>query len=210
MKIKTLQPGNVYCLKILMLISIIVSTTSCEKNNSELTYSLKDYSVLQKMECYDVSGNKLDSTSYKYAEKDFFDKEESGIFNRIVIHDDNTASMYYTQNKTTKSRIRRIETKNDTLFFYVDGQWYTQPLFYGIIAKDKLIIPYYVSIYETLMTTSYCSQTLTNSTITIGVMNKDELLNDFPASNPYQTDYKIEKKILYMTSANLIYNLNFD
>jgi hypothetical protein len=193
--------------KCLIILSIIVFNTSCEKenNNTKQVCSFLDYSFIDNIKCYDTIGNSYDSLSYIYSQDDFvFPDEFEQPYDKIEINADNTVIMYYTRGDTTKIRNEIVTEINDTLYFYNESD-IKNTLIKGVIVDHQLIIPGYGCRYNTFVGDGINKIEIKKTTIGLGIPDLDNLLKNFPVF--YFNNYPIKKQNMYFQRFNLIYEI---
>jgi hypothetical protein len=201
--------------KCLILLSIVVFNTSCEKeniviekeNNTKQVCSFQDYSFIDNIKCYDVNGNSYDSSSYIYSRKDFiFTDEYEYFFKKIVINADNTAKMYRSAEDTINVKYGYITQKNDTLYFYYNNPHdFDRFFFKGLIVNHQLRLQGYVSRYYVCTSDGNNNAIVKGKTSGYGIPSLKNLLKDFPKL--YYDNFIMKTENMYYQKFDLVYEI---
>jgi hypothetical protein len=195
--------------KYLIILLTIVFITSCEieNNNPKQTYSFDDYSFNDNVECYDTIGNRFDSLSYMYSQRDFIYSDEIKLpYEKIDIMEDSTVILYYMEDDKEYKKNVRVTQKNDTLYFYFDDLSDNYFLFKGLIDDNQLKIPGYGYIYHTYLSNGVLSFSEELKTIRLGIPDLEYLLKKFPSTSLNNSNIDIRN--LYIQRFELIYEMN--
>lgn len=201
--------------KCLIVLSIIVFNTSCEKenidiekeNNTKQVCSFLNYSFIENIKCYDRLGNRFDSLSYIYTKDDFvFPHESEYPYDKIEINADSTVIMY-SADGTTKIKNGYVTQRNDTLYFYYKNPHdiFDRFLFKGIIVNHQLRIPGFGAKYYIFASDGNSSGEIKSETARYGIPDWEDLLKDFPNLYFYNHIIKIQK--VYFQRFDLIYEI---
>lgn len=202
--------------KYLIILSIIVFNTSCEKenihiekeNNTKQVCSFQGYFFIDNIQCYDTLGNRLDSLSYIYSKDDlvFPDKSEYP-YEKIEINADSTVIMYYTINGTTKIKNGYVTQRNDTLYFF-----YNNPhdiinyfLFKGLIVDHQLRLPGFGARYYVFASDGKSSGEMKGRTAGYGIPDFEDLQIDYPRLHFANSIIRIS--YMYFQKFDLIYEI---
>ncbi|MUP38479.1 hypothetical protein [Labilibaculum euxinus] len=200
--------------KCLIILSIIIFNTSCEKeninfekenNNTKQTCSFRDYSFIDNIQCYDTIGNRFDSLSYVYSQDDFVFPDELHPYEKIEINADSTVIMYYTVDDITTIKNGKVYQQNDTLCFYFNELDFNGLRFRGLIVDHQLRIPGYGFRYYIFASDGTNSGEIKNTTIGYGIPDLEDLLKNFP--NFYLDNNIIKIRNLYVQRFDLIYDI---
>lgn len=210
MKDKILNSRCFWLSKCLIILSIIVLNTSCEKeNNPKQAYNFRDYFFIENIKCYDTIGNRFDSLSYMYSRSDFIFSDEFELpYEKIQINADRTVTMHYKEDDITKIKNGKVTLKNDTLYFYSNELSFNNLLFKGLIIDHQLRIPGYGYIYCTFSSTGILHEKIEAKTIKLGIPDLEKLLKNFPPPSLVGHNTKIQN--LYIQRFDLTYEIDIE
>ena len=202
--------------KCLIVLSIIVFNTSCEKenidiekeNNTKQVCSFLDYSFIENIKCYDTLGNRFDSLSYIYSQDDFVFPDKSEYpYEKIEINVDSTVIMYYTVDGTTKIKNGYVIQRNDTLYFFYNNPHdvINRFLFKGLIVDHQLRIPGFGARHYVFASDGKSSGEQKGKTAGYGIPDFEDLLMYHP--RVYFANSIINISNIYVQRFDLIYEI---
>ncbi len=197
---------RVFMRNYMIIILIVIINLSCENetSNPSHSYDFLEYSFIGNIECYDISGNRLDSLSYMYSQNDFIYTDEFELpYDKIEINADSTVLIYYKEDNDIKTKNGFVTLDNDTLYFYLDEINDNELIFRGFIEDNQLRLPGYGNINYLFLSNGMIEIIKADLAVTLGIPNLEVLIEDFPNWQLNDQDPMVQS--IYIQKFDLIY-----